>query len=61
MSATGPTKPQSSAGFSTAIPSTTQKQVLQYAGNFALRLANLGLSASSTKQTRVQEFAGAAS
>ena len=47
MSATGPTKPQSSAGFSTAIPSTTQKQVVQYAGNFALRLANLGLSASS--------------
>ena len=61
MSATGPTKPRSSAGFSMAIPFTTQKQVLQYAGNCALRLANLGLSASPTKQTRVQEFAGAAS
>ena len=34
---------------------------VQYAGHFALRLANLGFSASPAKQTRVQEFAGAAS
>ena len=47
MSATGPTSLSRQPDFLRQYHRTTQKQVLQYAGNCALRLANLGLSASS--------------
>jgi hypothetical protein len=49
MSATGPTKPVVSRIFYGNTINNSET-VVQYAGHFALRLANLGLSASSTNR-----------